>query len=162
MSLSGRTAKGRGIEVSGAETYIDTSALVPWYIPEDCTPAVTTFLLKHKPVSVSSLTLVEFRSVLGRKKARREISADDEAIVHDAFIKELSDGVLVEQEIPRKTFEVAARLVAMFSRYRLYSLDAIHLAVAQETGARTFATADRDLAQVAREMGLKVAYFGPT
>jgi len=48
--------------------YIDTSALAKWYLNEDRSADVEAFLTKTGPAAVSTLTLVEMRSLLARRR----------------------------------------------------------------------------------------------
>lgn len=144
------------------DAYIDTSALAKWYVVEAQSDAITEYLRRHGPVAISNLTLVEFRSVMARKRANGDLSPAKESMVNASFLNDIASSFLVERDISRRTYEAAAQLVNGYCEMGLFSLDAIHLAVAQEMGARTLVSADRKLSTVAMEVGMEIAWFGPS
>ncbi len=144
------------------DAYIDTSALAKWYVLETQSNEITKYLENHGPIAISNLTLVEFRSVMARKRANGDLSPAKESMVNASFLNDIASRFLIERDISRRTYEAAAQLVNGFCEMGLFTLDAIHLAVAQEMGARTFVSADRKLSTIAMEVGMKIAWFGPS
>ena len=55
--------------------------------------------------------------------------------------------------------QAALDLIERLRRHPLRTLDALHLAIALDTGADLLATADRIMASAAKSLGLPVATF---
>ncbi len=140
--------------------YIDTSALAKWYLNEDRSDDVEAFLTKTGPAAVSTLTLVEMRSLLARRRRDREITARHEARVFATVQEDVRHGFLVCHPVGDETFTAALAVLTLAADHPLRTLDALHLAIARELGAAVLATADRVQAAAARKLGLKVVSFG--
>ncbi len=140
--------------------YLDTSALAKWYLNEKGSDAVEAFLRKRAPVAISTLTIVEMRSLLGRRRREGSIDADVEIRVGATLEDDLREGHLVRHRVEDRMVESASALLAALSGHALRTLDALHLAVARAIGAEELATADRVMASAAPALGLAVARLG--
>jgi predicted nucleic acid-binding protein len=124
-----------------ASTYLDSSAIVKLAVRERESSTLRRYLRRHHAVS-SALSRTEvMRAVLGDesavRSAQRALSVVSLLRVNDRVLS--AAGTLPPTE--------------------LRSLDAIHLATAQELGDElgTFVTYDTRMADAAREMGYRVS-----
>lgn len=139
--------------------YLDTSALAKWYLHEARSDHVETFIREHAPLAVSSLTVVEMRCLLARRRRCGDIDEAMETRVFAAFQEDLRQGHLVEHEIGPTGPDGAVNLIASLPHVPLLTLDALHLAIARDIGVDGIATADRVMAAAAREMEFPVETF---
>lgn len=138
--------------------YVDTSVVVPIFVPEPASAAVDVWLESCSDPLVSSDWLVtEFASALSIKVHRREINARQAAAAWKNFGDFCRSGLRL-LPVSRKTFDEAAEL-ARDATSGLRSGDSLHLAMALEVGAGEIATADDTLDQNAKANGLTVSRF---
>lgn len=138
--------------------YLDTSALAKWYLPEEYADAFEAFIMARPGTHISSLAMVEFRCALNRRCRAGEISEELVAETYLTFTRQVDAGYLDLLPISDSHFSRATKLVE-FSGVPLRTLDALHLAVAQNAGCTEFATADRTLASAAHALGFTVHQF---
>lgn len=139
--------------------YIDTSALLKWYLPERGSEAFGTWIATQDEARISALTRVEVRATLARKQRNREISAADARRAADAFLADLDDGLFVVHRLDEPHWSEAEALLQAVEDVALRTLDALHLACARIEQARVFATADLKLAAAARLLGMQTPTF---
>lgn len=138
--------------------YLDTSALAKWYFNEPFSEEVEDYLATQTYVLISSLTIVEMRSLLLRRRRAGELTPVLVERVWATFREDQAAGALTIVEVADEHLRGALRLLDRVEA-PLRTLDAMHLAVAESAGARSCATADRILAAGARELGLEVTTF---
>jgi predicted nucleic acid-binding protein len=139
--------------------FIDTSALAKWYLPEARSDELEAWVQEHAPVAISSVTLVELRSLLARRRRIGELDPGQEDRVFATFEEDLMAGNLRLVPPEAEDMRSAADLIAR-CRAPLRSLDAIHLATALRLGAPLLATADRVQAAAALELEIALVWFG--
>jgi predicted nucleic acid-binding protein len=139
--------------------YMDTSALAKWYLNESRSEEVERYIQTHSPVSISTLTVVEMRSLLYRRRRASEITSRVEMQVMATFEEDIRHGYLVRYPINDGVVAAAASLFPIVADASVKTLDALHLAIAREIGASVVATADRIMAKAARTLGLTVESF---
>lgn len=139
--------------------YFDTSALAKWYLNEPHSEAVVRSIRKHGPVAISGLTVVEMRSLLARRRREKRIDAAMESRIFATFEEDIRNGFLVCYPFPANATEGAANLISMFPDVPLHTLDSLHLAIAQEGGAKVLATFDSIMAEAGRKMGFHLVSF---
>jgi predicted nucleic acid-binding protein len=138
--------------------YLDTSAVVPLFVQEATSDAVDIWLESCPDTIISSDWIVtEFASALSIKARRGEITAKLAQTAWKDFDEFCTSGLRL-LPVNRKAFSAAATL-ARNSASGLRAGDSLHLAMALETGAIGFATADVTLAKNAKAKGLKVIRF---
>jgi len=140
--------------------YCDTSALAKWYILEASSEEVQAYLHENAPIAISSLTAVEMRSLLARRCREGAIDPRTESILFSTFLEEIQSGHLVRHFITENMWEGAVHLLGSLHHFPLKTLDALHIAAARETGTGILATADRVMADAARELEMEVVWFG--
>jgi uncharacterized protein len=127
-------------------TYVDSSALVKLAVSEPESAALRRYLFRRRPLVCSSLARVEV--------ARALISLGEDALRR-------GDDVLTRIDLVRINDRVLRTAGAMRPA-ELRSLDAIHLATAQQFGGelRGIVTYDNRMAMAAEALGWRVARPG--
>jgi predicted nucleic acid-binding protein len=138
--------------------YLDTSALAKWYLNEPFSEEVELYIAGQSHLLISSLTIVEMRSLLLRRRRAGELDAALVERVWATFREDQAAGGLTVLELGEEHLQAATRLLDRVEA-PLRTLDAMHLALAESAGTRECATADRVLAAGARELGFEVATF---
>jgi len=140
--------------------YLDTSALAKWYLNEEASEEVEAYLLDQAPVAISTLTVVEMRSLLARRRRAGEIDPVLEMRLFATFEEDVHEGHLVCHRVEDRVVAAAPALIAAVPDQPLRSLDALHLAIALDLGVPTVATADRVMAGAGESLDLQVKWFG--
>jgi hypothetical protein len=138
--------------------YADTSALVKRYLDE---PFSADFEALHMQgaMAISRLSIVEMRCALARRRRNGEIGAEHENRVNAELASDIQGGALWVSDVGNEHFAAAYHLIGRLAHMPLRTLDALHLAVAEQIAAAGFATADRTQAEAARALGLTVYDF---
>lgn len=138
--------------------YLDTSAAVPMFVPEPASADIDAWLESCTDQLVSADWIVtEFSSALSLKVRRGEITDDQAAAAWQAFSEFCASGLRL-LPVSRRAFDAAGKLVR-HAASGLRAGDSLHLAMAMEAGASTFATADSTLGKNAKANGLNVSSF---
>ena len=138
--------------------YLDTSALAKWYVNEAFSDRVDEYLSALSYAWISSLTIVEMRSLLLRRRRAGELESSVVERIWSTFQEDQAVGSLVVLEVRSEHMSAATRLLDRVEA-PLRSLDAMHLAVAENARASECATADRLMATAASEIGIRVREF---
>lgn len=133
--------------------YLDTSVLAALYLPEAASARVQKLVARSPETVISVLSEVELHSAVSRRVRMRELPAADGQKVLAALRVHLEDGVYRLLSIESRDFTLACDWLATF-RTPLRTLDALHLAIAFSHGLE-LVTADKDLAEAAKGMGVK-------
>ena len=141
--------------------YLDTSALAKWYLNEEYSEAVEAYLADLPSAQISSLTRIEFRCLLARRRRYQDISSQLEARILGQFHQDIRREHLQVLALTDAHVDSAMELMNRLSEHPLRTLDALHLALVLDAGLETLATADRILAAAAEELGLTVERFFP-
>jgi predicted nucleic acid-binding protein len=139
--------------------YIDTSALAKWYLNEARSAEFEAFIRSQRAGAISRLTVLEFRSLLSRRRRMGDFDRKMEERVFREFERDIRDGFLVVHPLRDEHVLSATRLIERLKALSLRSLDALHLAIALDLKASTIATADRVLADAAVTLGLDAVRF---
>lgn len=134
--------------------YVDTSLLLPVYVPEAQSEQANSVLESSSPIVISDLTVAEFYVGLARRVKLGTLTVSQSEAARAAFESHLTDGLLQRLGL-RPSHSEAAGDLAWKSTIMLRTLDALHLAVAVGLGA-PLATFDGRLADAARDIGWKV------
>lgn len=153
-----RTRVGPVAEDKGP-LYVDTSALAKRYLNEARSDEVEEFLQRSAPMSISSLTLVEMRALLARRRREGSVDSALEGRLWAALEEDIAEGYLPAHPLTDEHASAACRLLSLLPQVPLRTLDALHLAIARAVGARGIATADRVMAAGAEELGFQVFRF---
>ena len=139
--------------------YLDTSALVKWYVAETDSDAFNDFIRGRAGAHISRLTVVELRCALSRRRRNREISAAVERAVLKLFESHVRDGLLDILTMHDAHFVGAVQILEELRHIPLRTLDALHLAVARANKVRAIATADRIMISAARALKFETHAF---
>ena len=139
--------------------YVDTSALVKRYLQEPGSDAFDAFFLTQAPLGISRLTVIEMRCALARRRRANQVSPELETQVQEAFRLDMQDGALVVASFNDDDLTLAYHLMDEVGVIPLRTLDALHLAVARHIAATGFATADKNQADAARQLGFALHSF---
>jgi len=139
--------------------YVDTSALAKRYLNENRSEELDEFLIGNTPVSISSLTTVEMRSLLARRRREGDVDRALEGRLWAALGEDIAEGFLLTHPLIDEHAAAAVRLLAMLPHVPLRTLDAVHLAIARQIGATHLVTADRVMVAGAEELGFRVTRF---
>jgi uncharacterized protein len=135
--------------------YVDTSAFVKRFIEESGTAEIEQFIADQQhTLMLSSLSMVEIKSVLKRKVISREITPDAAKTIKDLINLEIASQSIKFQTIDAATFEKTGHLIEGLTT-QLGSLDAIHLACAQTADCQLMVSADKQLLRAAVEIGMQ-------
>lgn len=140
--------------------YFDTSALAKWYLDEFGSDEVEAYLQSRSSVAISTLTIVEMRSLLARRRREGILGTEQEGKVLTTFEEDVHRRHLIRHSVDDPSVEGAARILTLLHKSGLKTLDALHLSIAREIGAQVLATADRVMADAARDLEMDVAWFG--
>ena len=139
-------------------TYIDSSALVPVYVPERFSKRARKILRRLPQVPYTHLHELEVGNAFALLRGRGLITPDE----HRAIRTQLKDDVDAQRLVPvaldwPSVFATARELSEAYtSKLLTRSLDLLHLAAARATECGVFASADDRQLAVAKAVGLKV------
>jgi predicted nucleic acid-binding protein len=128
--------------------YVDTSVLGAYYCPEPLSATAETALRDLATPVISTLTEVEFASLIARKRRLRELTERQARAILDLFTEHVAAGFYRRVPLGTEHFLRARDLVATLSS-ALRTLDALHLAAALAENLPLL-TADRDLVRAAK------------
>jgi predicted nucleic acid-binding protein len=134
--------------------YIDTSVLVPFYLPEALSDAVDELLRIEDTPALSQLVEVELFSAVARKLRMREISPEEARQIAIDFQTDLDENFYTRIPLEAIHYNLARDWISRFE-VPLRTLDALHLAVAS-SNQLLLVTGDEALARSARTLGIEV------
>jgi predicted nucleic acid-binding protein len=138
--------------------YLDTSVVVPLFVPEPASRDILDWIASCSDrIASSDWLLPEYSNALRIKVRAREITARQARSAERAFADFCQGGLLLAA-VSRPAFAAAARL-AGHPAGAFRGADALHLAMAREMGATMLATADASLARGAESQGVPVKRF---
>lgn len=140
--------------------YLDTSAIVPYYVPENLSNIVEKLLHQQKdqPV-ISSLVEVELFSAISRRVRMGELSLNDARRITELFENHINEGLYRFVLLQNQHYRLAKDWIARFD-LPLRTLDALHLAVSSIDDL-SLVTADNKLAQSATLLGIDILLLTP-
>jgi predicted nucleic acid-binding protein len=137
--------------------YLDTSVLVPLFVPEPASVGVRRWLERQASelLAVSDWTLTEFASALGIKVREKQLQPD-QARKAVALLEKLAADSLRVFTPSRADFHRAASYLLQH-RLGLRAGDALHLAVAEGEGIDAVYSLDRRFIAAGRKLKINVA-----
>ena len=115
---------------------------------------------KDYRLAISSLVVTELRSVFKRNQRLGRINDNFVQQATQQLHTEIASGGLRFHAIDAAIFNLAGDLISRLTS-PLATLDALHLACAQATGADIMVSADLQLLRAAAEAGLKTLSLAP-
>lgn len=139
--------------------YFDTSSLAKWYINESQSDDVEEYILRHGPVVISDLTVIEMRCLLARRRRERNITPLMEMEIFATFQEDIRQRSLLCHPFPDGLASGTVNIMALLSDISVRTLDAMHLAIARAIPCEVLVTSDRIMAEAARALGMKIVQF---
>jgi uncharacterized protein len=130
------------------------------YLSETGSDEFDRFIGSMTLASISPLTMVELRCLLGRRRRNRDIDVSAERRVADAFEEDIAQGFFEVYPLKDQHAIRARDLLVRLANIPLRMLDALHLAIALGINAGAVATADETFATAADVLRLGVEWFG--
>ena len=132
--------------------YVDTSVLVPLFVPEETTARVQLWLELpgNEALAISEWTVTEFASALGLKVRAKALRAEQARAAFHIFRK-LIDASFQVLTPTRADFALAAEFLSHHA-LGLRAGDALHLAIAANEGAEAVYSLDRAFITAARKL----------
>ena len=143
-----------------ALSYVDTSALAKWYLPESGSEAFAEWMQRQEDTCDSSLTITEFRCLLARRQRMELLNALQVQQIYAKFKQDIEDAHLVLYPIDDRHIINATLMIESLPSVPLRTLDALHLTIAHDISAEVIATADRVMCQAAQLLNFEVVLFG--
>jgi predicted nucleic acid-binding protein len=141
-------------------SYIDTSALAKWYLPESGSESFAKWIQHQDNTYISSLTVTEFRCLLSRRLRMELLNALQVQQIYAKFKQDIEDAHLIHYPIDNRHIINASLMIESLPSVPLRTLDALHLTVARDIPADIIATADKVMTQAAQLLNFKVVLFG--
>jgi hypothetical protein len=139
--------------------YVDTSALAKWYVQEVSSDAFEAWIRRTPQATISSLTLVEMRCLLARRRRLGSLDAEAESAAYQLFMEDIDQRHLGVEPLEDADARAAVHLMARVESHPLRTLDAIHLSICTSREIGQLATADVVMAAAAAELGIEVVRF---
>ncbi len=141
-------------------TYLDTSFLVPFYLKEATSKQVISIFVASTPgeFAISSFVSVEFASLLSRRKRMGELKQGILETIVNTFQKEVDESFSVL--VPSQADYALASSFILRQGSSLRGPDALHLAVAANSGADAIYSLDVKLIEEANALGLSASDGG--
>jgi predicted nucleic acid-binding protein len=140
-------------------TYVDTSALAKWYLNEARSEEFAAWIQAELEIHISTLTLVEMRCLLGRRRRNHEISGEIVEQIFTTLQDDINQGFLTRHRVDDESVLGALTLLNLVADHPLRTLDALHLSIARRLGLERLATADRVMIGAAHAVGFHVISF---
>lgn len=140
--------------------YLDTSALAKWYLNERGSDQFADWIVEQREPWISTLTVVEMRCLLGRRRRAGELGREIEERAFATFEEDIANGHLFLHPVDDEAVRAGLALIGRVGDLPLRTLDALHLALARQLVAPRLATADAQMADAAMALGLEVVRFG--
>lgn len=135
--------------------YVDTNILAAYYCPEPISENVEKLLLTVKKPIVSLLTEVELFSVINKKIRNKELTKRDAQQIDTTYMNHVKEGYYLKLSLNPEHYTNARNLLN--SSYSLFTLDALHLAIAIAEKIPLL-TADKAFGKAAAKMKVTVFY----
>jgi predicted nucleic acid-binding protein len=142
-----------------ANSFLDTSALVKYYHPEEGTVEVTRLVQERDSRHyISRLGIVEAQHGFAIKLRTGEITETDFEGLRQRFLGDIAQGQFQSVRVTEAHYREAERLIVTYRRRRFRTLDALQLAIALDLHRRGMTDylvcADTNLCETAQEQGL--------
>ncbi len=137
--------------------YIDTSVLVAYYYPEEKSSEVEHLLINTDKPAISQLTAVEFTSALSKKIREHTLTKQDGVKLIALFRDHIRHKSFYNLPVKPNHYSKASSWISLFTT-PLRTLDALHLAIAQENDI-TIVTSDVKLAGAADLLKVKFQFI---
>jgi len=142
-----------------ALSYIDTSALAKWYLPEDGSEDFSQWIQHQDDTCISSLTVTEFRCFLARRWRMEMLSALEVQKIFAKFKLDIEEAHLIHYPVENRHILNASLIIESLPSLPLRTLDALHLTIANDIPVNIIATADKVMREAALLLNFEVVFF---
>jgi predicted nucleic acid-binding protein len=122
--------------------YLRAGALVKTYMPEPGSDALDAAIRGRSDLIVSDLAITEIVSAISRRRRQGFLPASSCARLHRKILADVDAGLYVKNDLMPEVHREAERLLLALDRIALRSADALHLALASQSGAAAIVTYD--------------------
>ena len=136
--------------------YLDTSVLAAYYLPEEISLQVQTYI-QGKSLLITELTRLEFYSALSIRVRTNSLLKSDAKRIMELFKSHLRDAYYLNKRLNSKHYEKAGEYIATLS-LPIKAPDALHLAFAASENLK-IVTADKQLANNASKLAIDYELF---
>jgi predicted nucleic acid-binding protein len=136
--------------------YVDSSALAKLYVPEPESDRLDAFLRGRRDLLISELTITEVLSAVARKRREGMLDVSQASEIRNAILADADSGSFSRLDLSPLVHREAERLLLHVESAALRTLDALHVALAQQGSAATIATYDARMRAAASHAGLRV------
>ena len=143
-----------------ALSYIDTSALAKWYLPESGSEAFSEWMQRQEDTCISSVTVTEFRCLLAGRQRMELLSALAVQQLYATFKQDIEDAHLILYPVENRHILNASLMIESLASVPLRTLDALHLTIARDIPVKIIVTADNVMSRAAQLLDLEVVLFG--
>jgi predicted nucleic acid-binding protein len=133
--------------------YVDTSALFKLYLPERGSDELNRAVAGRRDLVVSELAVTEFASAIARRKREGDLAETDAGHLHQALLRHVDSKLYLLLGLTPSTHRSAEKILLSLETEVLRAADALHLAQAHDSEARTLATYDSHLRRAATARG---------
>ena len=136
--------------------FVDTSALVKFYYPEQGSEEVETVLLNARRVYLCQIATVEFASALMKKVRTGTLEMTAHALIWNAFSADLDAGPMEIVSLGWRHYKLATDIIMEYGeKHGIRTLDSLQLAAAFDVQDAVFFSDDNILSAVAAKIGFK-------
>lgn len=133
--------------------YVDSSALVKVFVPEAASSDVQAALRGREDLFVSDLVITEVISSVARRAREGAVAQGKlESLAH-TLLDAVSEHIFRKLDLTEEVHREAERLILALP-FPMRAADALHLALAAESGCRTVLTFDARLSRASSFVGL--------
>lgn len=140
-------------------TYLDTSALAKWYLNEAGSEQFAAWIDGQDDTHISTLTMTEFRCLLARRERMKELGSASAQQIFATFEYDIEQGFLILHEMQNDEIIMARQLIDRLANLPLRTLDAMHLAIAEQLQMEALSSADKVMLESSEYLGMQVISF---
>lgn len=133
------------------KVFFDSSALAKRYIDEEGSDDVEQICRKAKVLSVCIICLPEIISALNRLKREKQLNKRQYEKTKESLISDLE-----EADFYNLTPKVINHSIQLLEKYKLRTMDALHIACALISQTDLFVSSDQRQLAAAKKAGLKI------
>jgi predicted nucleic acid-binding protein len=115
--------------------YVDTSAPAKWYVNEARSEDFAAWVQQEAEPHISTLTAVEMRCLLARRRRNRELTPSRVARFRCVSGRR-GARVMIQHRVDDKAVNGSLHLLEMLSEHPLRTLDALRLSIARQLASR--------------------------
>jgi predicted nucleic acid-binding protein len=137
--------------------FVDTSALVKYYYPEEGSERVESIILKAEGVYLCQVATTEFASALMKKIRTGNLEVEAQVLIWNTFLDDLDSRQMQLIPLDERHYRKASEIIRGYGHKEgIRTLDSLQLVAAFDVYDAMFLSADNFLSDFASKMGFKV------